>query len=80
MVEPGLRVLVDLGEVLAGIRADDDALGDLLRSDELDRLLEVGRRGQLLTQFAREPGVRPDLVGGLQRVASSSFQQTVICP
>ena len=54
VVEPGLCVLVDLGEVLAGIRADDDALGDLLRGDELDRLLEVGRRRQLLPQLARE--------------------------
>src|SRR3954465_8666094 len=67
VVDPGLRVLVDLGEVLAGIRADDDALGDLLWGDELHRLLEVGRRGQLLTQLAWEPGVRPDLVGSLQR-------------
>src|SRR5215203_5623216 len=67
VVEPGLCVLVDLGEVLASIRADDDALGDLLRGDELDRLLEVGGSGQLLTEFAGEPGVRPDLVGGLER-------------
>src|ERR671916_416560 len=67
MVEPGLRVLVDLGEVLAGIWSDDDALGDLLRGDELDRLLEVGRRGQLLPQLPGKPGVRPDLVGGLER-------------
>src|SRR5829696_6285227 len=70
VVDPGLCVLVNLGEILAGVRSDDDALGDLLRRDELDRLLEVGRRGQLLTQFPREPGVRPDLMGGLQR---SSF-------
>src|SRR5215211_8993761 len=67
VVDPGLCVLVDLGEIPAGIRSDDDALGDLLRRDELDRLLEVGRRGQLLTQLARESGVRPDLMGGLQR-------------
>src|SRR5918998_3509220 len=67
VVEPGLGVLVDHGQVLAGIRSDDDALGDLLRGDELNRLLEVGRCGQFLSQLARKPGVRPDLVSGLER-------------
>src|SRR5215207_8026086 len=67
VVEPGLCVLVDLGEVLAGIRTDDDALGDFIGSNELNRLLEVGRGGQLLTQFSREPGIWPDLVSGPQR-------------
>src|SRR5215216_7868762 len=48
VVDPGLRVLVDFGKVLAGIRSDDNALGDLLWRDKLNCLLEVGRRGQLL--------------------------------
>ena len=52
----------------------------ILRFHDLDGLFEVGGSWQLLAEFARERGVRPDLMRRPQRRASSSVQQTVIWP
>ena len=62
LVEAGVDDLLDRGDVLVGIGAAGERVGDLLLGDERRRLLEVARRGQHLRELALERLVGPQPV------------------
>src|SRR5918992_2914610 len=68
VVEAGVRVLLDLFEVLLGVQTANDLFGDVVLAHHRSGVLEVARQRELLGKITLDPGVRPPLVRGSLRV------------
>jgi hypothetical protein len=80
MVEAGVAEAANHLEMPLQIGPASDDLGHVVLTQELGRLLEVGRLRQLLAQVAGQGDVRKPLECGLPGFASSSAQQTCTWP
>src|SRR3954447_13662696 len=56
LVEAGVDVFLERGDVLGWVGAAGDLLGHHLLGDELARLREMGRRRKVLCQLTRDEG------------------------
>jgi hypothetical protein len=61
MVEAGVDVFLNHGDMPLGIWPADNLPGDRILGDQPGRLLEVGRHRQFLVELARNGRVRPNL-------------------